>query len=225
MHLAADVSAEERLKGAACPGISYMWWSSQRETAQCSCCTWCHTKHLLLDCLAHVPWCCLVAVIPIPKQDLRYGKTLRLSESWGLCQLIQACHRQNCVSMVCPQVSASAESVPSTHRDITAFWEPYAQLLMASAVSVKPNKLISLDFLWTACRCSLPHHWRHVVGFLCTLSGCFQFPETCCAMLRSSLCLVLHSDKHKLLLLLNWCHLCVKWHQLPNDGLWSKPKI
>jgi hypothetical protein len=39
-----------------------------------------------------------------------------------ICQkVIQPCHRQNCVPMVCPQVSAPAEFVPSTRRDRTAF--------------------------------------------------------------------------------------------------------
>jgi hypothetical protein len=64
----------------------------------------------------------------------------------GVCLFEQACHRQNCVAVGCPPVSAPSESVPCMHRDTTAFREPYAQLLMAFAIPVKPNELTSLDF-------------------------------------------------------------------------------
>jgi hypothetical protein len=63
-----------------------------------------------------------------------------------LCQFGQACHRQNCVAMGCPLVSTPTESAPYTHRDTTTFREPYKQLVVASAVPIKPKDLTSLDF-------------------------------------------------------------------------------
>jgi hypothetical protein len=69
-----------------------------------------------------------------------------LSENWGLCRFGQACHRQNCVVVGCPLVSAPAVSAPCTHRGVTAFGEPYEQLIVVSAVPVKPDELASLDF-------------------------------------------------------------------------------
>jgi hypothetical protein len=78
----------------------------------------------------------------------------------------------------------------------TAFGEPYVQLLMASAVPVKPDELTSSDFGWTPYGRSLPSHRRKVVGLLRAHSRRSQSPETCYAMLWSSLRLVLLSDTH-----------------------------
>jgi hypothetical protein len=154
--------------------MSYLWQSSpQRKMVRR---LWRHTKRSLLGCLAHVPWCYAIAVIPISVhyaclQHQRHEKwpcqkTWCLSESWGLCQFGQAYHRQNCVAMGCPLVSAPAVAAPFMHRDTTAFRKSYAQLLVASAVPVKPDKFTLLDFSWTPYGCSLPSNQTHVSLFL-----------------------------------------------------------
>jgi hypothetical protein len=43
------------------------------------------------------------------------------------------------VAMRCPLVLASAESAPCMRGNTVAFREPYAQLLMASAVPLRPD--------------------------------------------------------------------------------------
>jgi hypothetical protein len=68
-----------------------------------------------------------------------------ISQKVGVCGCGQACHMQNCVAIGCPLVSAPAESAYYTHRNTTAFAEPYAQLLVASAVPMKPDELTSPD--------------------------------------------------------------------------------
>jgi hypothetical protein len=207
--LAVAISAEERRRAAAFPGISYLWQSSAKKNGPM---IMLHmTPHHMFSlglshtCFMTLCDCCDLHIRILCLFTAWETWKVASSESWGLCQFGQACHRQNCVAVGCPLISAPAESAPCTHRDTTALGEPYAQLFVASAVPVKPdelssldyktNELTSLDFRWMPYGLSLDSHQRHV-GFFHALSRFFASPESCCAMLWSSLSLVLLSDKH-----------------------------
>jgi hypothetical protein len=127
--------------------------------------------------------------------------------------------------------------------ETAAFRELYAQLLMASAVPVKPNELTSLDFGWTPYVRSLPSYRRHVIGLLRAIPRPSKSPETCFATFWFSLRPVLLSDKydetsfatsqwikprkpHKnSCRLLSWRHLSPKWQKRTSDSPWTSLKL
>jgi hypothetical protein len=116
---AAGAPAEERRRAVACPGMSYLCQSSPQNRLMIMLHMTPHRRSLS-GCLAHAPWRCAAAVITISeryaclqhqrREKCPRWKTWWLSEIWGLCQLDQTYHWQNCVAVSCPLVSAPAES-------------------------------------------------------------------------------------------------------------------
>lgn len=196
----------------------------------------CHDPHILkftaFACLQHQrheKWPC--------------WKTWCLLESWVFYRFSQACHRQKCVAMGCLLVVAPAKSAPFMHRETTAFREPYAHLFMASAFPVKPDRLTSLD---------LEEHHTDVLYLLvgdALLASSMPFLDTpslqklvvpcfypfcvwCCFLINTTKLplhphngLKLRKPHNNSRLVLSWCHLCVKWQQRPNYGLWGSLKF
>jgi hypothetical protein len=123
-----------------------------------------HMFHDALQCCdPHIWMLCLFTASEIWK--VATPENVKCVGKLGLYRFSQASHRQNCVSISCPLDSAPAESVPCMQRDTTTFGEPHAQLLVASAVPMKLNELISLDFGCTPYGLSLASHQRHVSLF------------------------------------------------------------
>jgi hypothetical protein len=95
-------------------------------------------------CDPHIATLCLFTVSETSKVAL--SENMMFVRKLGPLPIRSSMSQTKCVVVGCPLVSAPAESAPCTHRDTTAFGEPCAQLLEASAVPVKPDKLTCLDF-------------------------------------------------------------------------------
>jgi hypothetical protein len=203
--VAAGVPVEKRHRAVACPGTRYLWQSSlQRRTVWWSCCTWCHTKHSLLGYLTHVPWCCAIVwspylnIMPVySTRDMRSGLVGNMMFVRKLGSLpMRSSMSRKIVLLLAVLWFQLLQNLHLVHTETQLLSENVMHSCSGSAVPVKPDELTSLDFGCTPYGHSLPFHWRCFVTLLHTLSGHSQSPETCCAMLWSSLCLVLLSDKH-----------------------------